>query len=291
MNTNHSNTKKPRYELQSVFSNGTKTPPQIVPVNEISWETTGMNRRNFLGAGLTAVAVLTYLQLSSCTKDDPLDPDDKPGENEEPVEVIQSELVDCDDIRAHTNAVNALSISPDGKLLVSGSNDRSIKLWSLPEGAFIKKMTSHTNYVNSLAISPDGKQLASGSSDRSIKLWSLPDGTLIKTLTGHTNYVNSLSISSDGKLLASGSSDRSIKLWSLPDGALIKTLEGNTDIIISLAISSDGKLLVSGSTENTIKLWSLLILLSRLLSVLMENCWYQDQLKIQLNYGVCLKVF
>ena len=64
MSTNQSNTKQPRYEIQSIFNNGTKTPPQIVPVNKLLWEAIGMNRRSFLGVGLTAVAALS---LSTCT--------------------------------------------------------------------------------------------------------------------------------------------------------------------------------------------------------------------------------
>ena len=62
MSANQSITQPPRYELQSVFSDETQTPPRIVPVNELSWDTTGMSRRNFLGAGLTAVAALVLLQ-------------------------------------------------------------------------------------------------------------------------------------------------------------------------------------------------------------------------------------
>jgi WD40 repeat protein len=112
----------------------------------------------------------------------------------------------------------AVAISPDGRLLASGSADKSIKLWSLPEGVLLKTLTGHTDYVRAVAISPDGRLLASGSDDRAIKLWSLPDGALLKTLAGHTDYVYAVAISPDGRLLASGSGDKTVKLWSLPEG-------------------------------------------------------------------------
>ena len=242
MKTNQSNTKQPRYELQSVFSDGAKTPPQIVPVNKLSWDAIGMNRRNFLGAGLTAVAALTFLQLgNACSK--------------EQEEVKESSLIDCGDIRAHTNYVRSVAISSNGKLLASGSEDKTIKLWNMPDGALLRTL-DHASSVRSAAISPDVKLLVSGLYDHSIKLWNLPDGTLLRTLTGHTGYVLSVAISPDGKLLASGSYGR-IKLWSLPDGAMLRTLRGHTGYVFSVAINLYSKLLASGSRDNTIKLWSL----------------------------------
>jgi WD40 repeat protein len=72
--------------------------------------------------------------------------------------------------------VIAVAIGPDGRLLASGSNDNSVKLWSLPDGALLKTLTGHTDDVYAVAISPDGRLLASSGKDKTIKLWSLPDG-------------------------------------------------------------------------------------------------------------------
>ena len=125
----------------------------------------------------------------------------------------------CSGLKAHLDTVHSLAISPDGKVLASGSGDDTIKLWSLPGGQLATTLTGHTNSVFSLAISPDGKMLASGSGDKTIRLWSLPGGQLVATLVGHAGVVSSLAISPDGKVLASGSGDKTIKLWSLVEGA------------------------------------------------------------------------
>jgi sugar lactone lactonase YvrE len=156
---------------------------------------------------------------------------------------------------AHNGLVSCVSISPDGRLLVSGVWDNSLRIWSLPDGTLLKNIAGP--WVESVAISSDGRLLAIASDDLSIKLRSLPDGALLNTLTGYSGSAISVAISPDGRLLASGSSDNTITLWSLPDGAPLKILTGHGLPVGAVAISPDGHLLVSGSNDKTIKLWSL----------------------------------
>jgi WD40 repeat protein len=159
-------------------------------------------------------------------------------------------------LTGHTDWVDSLAISPDGKILASCSRDKTIRLWSLPDGNHLKTLTGRTNWVDSLAISPDGKILVSASYDQTIRLWSLPNGNHLKTLTGHTASISSLAISPCGQILVSASYDQTIRLWSLSGGNYLKTLTGHTDWVDSLAISPDGQILVYGSYQK-ICLWSL----------------------------------
>lgn len=73
----------------------------------------------------------------------------------------------------HSQAVNSLSISPDGRLVASGSYDQTVRLWCLGSGKELKKINGHTSGVLSVAFSPDGKLLASGSLDKTIRIWNL----------------------------------------------------------------------------------------------------------------------
>ncbi len=159
-------------------------------------------------------------------------------------------------ISAHSDWVRCLSFTPDGTKLVSGSFDKTIKLWQLETGTVIHTLNDHLKGVFALAVSADGKLLASGSWDELIKLWNLETGTLLKNLTQHQDSVRSLAISPDSQTLVSGSFDRTIVLWSLPDGAVTKTIT-DSEPIAAIALSADGRFLASTGDDGTVKIWSL----------------------------------
>jgi hypothetical protein len=160
-------------------------------------------------------------------------------------------------LSGHTNPVGTLAISPDSKLLASGSTDKTLKLWNLEPGILRQTLSGHGSAVWAVAFSSDGQLLASGSGDKTIKLWQAADGQLLNTLIGHQDTVWAVAFSSDGQLLASGSGDQTIKLWQVETGALLSTFSGHADAVRTVAISPDGQTLVSGSYDQTIKIWDL----------------------------------
>ena len=160
-------------------------------------------------------------------------------------------------LNGHSSYVNTLAISPDGQTLVSGSADKTIKIWNLSTGQEIRTLTGHSNPVNTLAISSDWQTLVSGSADKTIKIWNLSTGQEIRSITGNFSYVNALAISPDGQTLVSGNADKAINIWNLSTGQEIRTLIGHSSYVDCLVISPDGQTLVSGSADKTIKIWNL----------------------------------
>jgi len=163
----------------------------------------------------------------------------------------------------HTNWVNCVAFSSDGKFLASGSADCTTKLWDVNTGKEIQTLIGHSDSVSSVAYSPrvpatnsnDRQLVASSSNDYTIKLWQVHTGRNICTFTGHSFFVNCIAFSQDGEIIASGSGDNTIKLWDVNTGREIRTLVGHSDSVWSVAFSQNGQLLASGSWDNTIKLW------------------------------------
>ncbi len=118
--------------------------------------------------------------------------------------------------KAHKGSITSISYSPDGKILASGSEDNTIKLWSMPEGKLIKVLKGHYKYVSSMCFSPDGKILISGGADKKINFWEVSDGKLLKSLSEHKESIKSISISPDGNMLASSGADQISNFWSIP---------------------------------------------------------------------------
>lgn len=161
-------------------------------------------------------------------------------------------------LEGHTNWIRSVAFSPDGEILVSGSDDKTLILWNTNTGQCWKTLQGHTERVWSVAFSPDGQTVASSSEDKTVRLWNVNTGECWKILRKHTHWVRGVAFSADGKILASGSSDTTVILWDAHTGEYIKTLSGQHKARVrTVAFSANNQILASGSDDHTIILWDI----------------------------------
>jgi WD40 repeat protein len=94
-----------------------------------------------------------------------------------------------------------MAFSPDGKQVVSGSRDKTVRLWDATTGAALQTLEGYSDLVNSVAFSPDSKQVVSGSYNKTVRLWDATTGAALQTLKGQSSAASSVAFSLDGKAI------------------------------------------------------------------------------------------
>ncbi len=165
-------------------------------------------------------------------------------------------------LSGHSDIVTSVDWSPDGKRLVSASNDGTARLWDLA-GHPLAVLGGHQGAVTRALWSPNGKLIAATGADGTVQIWSAVDDnpTLLFTLTGHSKKINNLTWWGDKssrystQKIVTASDDGSAKIWDANNGTLLFTLSGHTSAVNYAAFSPDGKRVATASTDNTARIW------------------------------------
>lgn len=145
--------------------------------------------------------------------------------------------------------------SPDGRKVIGGAYDGSLRLWDSRTGKELRRLDGHVAKVWTVGFHPDGRHVVSGGFDGSVRLWDLASAREQKHFAGHTDYVRSVCVSADGKRILSGGDDRLLRLWDIETGKEIRAYPGHDHFVWSVALSRDGKRALSASLDKTVRLW------------------------------------
>ncbi len=166
------------------------------------------------------------------------------------------------DTGGHMALIRDVTFTPDGRQIVSASDDKVIRVWDVATGKTLRTIRGEAalgpaGKVYAMALSPDGKWLAAGgwTDDNEIRLYDFASGRLVALLKGHENVVDGLAFSPDGRHLISGSKDETIIIWDIETKRLKHRLKGHRDDIYAVGFTADGARAVTGSDDHELRLW------------------------------------
>lgn len=163
-------------------------------------------------------------------------------------------------LKGHSHFVQDIVVSSDGDFALSGSWDRTLRLWDLKQGTTTRRFVGHDSDVLSVAFSADNRQIVSGSRDKTIKLWNtLGECKFTLTDGGHTDWVSCVRFSPlpNNPLIVSSGWDKQVKVWNLATCRLSTNLPGHKDYVNTVTVSPDGSLCASGGKDRIAMLWDL----------------------------------
>jgi WD40 repeat protein len=159
-------------------------------------------------------------------------------------------------LEGHTAKVNCVAFSADGKRALSGSSDKTIRLWDIQTGKELRRFEERGT-IDAVAMSADCHRALSGGTDRIVRLWDLQTGNEIRRFEGHTGYIYSVAFSPDGRYALSGSIGEPVRLWDVNSGKELRRLD-HKHTIDRVAFSADGSRLLSASRDGedqSVRVW------------------------------------
>lgn len=161
--------------------------------------------------------------------------------------------------KGHGEVVKTVAYSPNGDYVVTGSRDKTAKLWSVATGLEIRTFIGHHHTVNEVQFSPDGKKIATSSADKTAKIWDIETGEELWSTEQFDRYVTTVAFSAKGKYLAVGGFDDQVIIYEVKSGDTIKQIKADSELGLGYGLdaefSDDGKWLAIGQDNRTMKIY------------------------------------
>ena len=153
--------------------------------------------------------------------------------------------------------IRSFAFSPDGRLLVGGSYDRTARIWDVGTGKLLHVLRHH-GYVYAERFSPDGRLLVTSSQDGAAYVWDVATGQREFLLVDANGAVNAAAFSPDGSEIATASADGVARIYNAENGKLLAPLAGHHDAVTSIDFDPTGRTIVTGSADGSARLWDAL---------------------------------
>ena len=160
-------------------------------------------------------------------------------------------------LKGHEKCIMSVAVTSDSKYIVSGSEDKTLRIWDILNCSQVACITSHTETIWGVCVSPNMKYIGTASGDKTVGLFSFEEKKLIHSFTGHLNPIFCVACSNNNKFLASGAQDKDVCLWDIEKREKIIMLKGHTDTVFSVKFTYNDELLVSGAADYTLRIWSI----------------------------------
>jgi WD40 repeat protein len=157
-------------------------------------------------------------------------------------------------LKGHDGVLWSARLAPDGKRIVTASEDKTARVWNAENGDQLAILRGHTEGVRVASFSPDGRQVITGSTDKTARLWNAETGQQSAVLE-HDGVVRSAAFSSDGRRVVTASDDKTARIWDVQTGKQIAALTGHTARVRDAAFSPNGRYVLTSSDDKTARLW------------------------------------
>jgi WD40 repeat protein/serine/threonine protein kinase len=157
----------------------------------------------------------------------------------------------------HPQHLRALAYTPDGRHLLTGTDDKDRKayLWDLATGKVVQTFAGHTRKVNGVAVHPNGRLVATAGWDKKALLWDVATGQPVGKPLQHQDLIQAVAFSPDGKTVLTGGDDWTARLWDVETGQPKGLPLRHPGKLMAVAFSADGRLLATGSNDRTVHVW------------------------------------
>lgn len=157
-------------------------------------------------------------------------------------------------LRGHTNKVRAAAWSPNGRYVITGSADRTARIWDIATGKTINVLTEHLGRVSVVAWHPQEQRVLTGGADGLIRIWEVPSGQLLQVIEGRVGWIRGANWSPNGQFIAVGGSNGVAYIWDIKTNKFMQALEGHIGSISSVTWSPDSQYLLTSSDDTTVRI-------------------------------------